>query len=169
MFSYLSPSGGLIPNLSLRANIILDSISTICKEDRIDLEQVLEAHSNPFLKILLSKIEQLEVLARDASVRDRKLAAIIKTFLKKMPFVFLEYPETYLQAADLQVFKQLLAQSTHETHSIFLLLTHEAHHFSELITKQACRLPEDRSFLLENLPRQKMVPGLRFLGVANNS
>jgi len=169
MFNYLSPSGGLIPNLNLRSNIILDSVATICREDRIELEKILAEHSNPFLKLLLNNIENIDGKSREVSPRDRKLAAIIKTFVKKMPFVFLEYPEKHLLLEDMEIFKNLLAQASLMGPSIYLLLTHEAHYFSELITKQACRTPEDRSFIVENLPRQKTVPGLRFLGVSNNN
>ncbi len=135
-FSFTDSEGSLIPALSLKDNISLDSIpSTVSATKKFTLEDYLERLDNPFLVKLYHRIELLEDLPYQVDGQTRKTAALVKGLLQKADFLFLDRPEQYLDQESLKIFRKALLHSLKKNKQTLLLTSERPQFWSPYITK----------------------------------
>jgi ABC-type lipoprotein export system ATPase subunit len=121
-FSYISESGQLIPDLSLRENILLDCVDHSLQSNiKIKWNDVLTNHSNKEMINLMNHINDLDSNPNFAHQRCLKLAAIVKALLNKTDYIFLESPEKYLNALQLDNLVQALKFHSLNNESIIII------------------------------------------------
>lgn len=135
-FSYTDSEGSLIPALSLKENISLDSIpSTVSSTKKFTLEDYLERMDNPFLIKLYHKIELVEDLPYQVDGQTRKMAALVKGLLQKADFLFLDRPEQYLDPESLKVFRNALLHNLQVNKQTLLLTSERPSFWAPYVTK----------------------------------
>ncbi|MCF8058424.1 MAG: hypothetical protein K9K67_03955 [Bacteriovoracaceae bacterium] len=135
-FSFTDSEGSLLPALSLKENISLDSIpSTVSSTKKFTLEDYLGRKGNPFLIELYEKIELVSDLPYQVDSQTRKTAALVKGLLQKADFLFLDCPERYLDKAGLKIFTKALIHSLKENKQTLLLMTDKPSYWTPYITK----------------------------------
>ena len=135
-FAFTDSEGSLIPALSLKENISLDSIpSTVSSTRQFTLEDYLGRLGNPFLIELYEKIELVEDLPYQVDSQTRKTAALVKGLLQKADFLFLDCPERYLDELGLKVFTKALLQTLKENNQTLLLTSDKPKFWAPHITK----------------------------------
>ncbi|GEM_PF-1809978 len=135
-FSFTDSEGSLLPALSLKENISLDSIpSTVSSTKKFTLEDYLGRMGNPFLIELYEKIELVEDLPYQVDSQTRKTAALVKGLLQKADFLFLDCPERYLDKQGLKIFTKALLHSLKEKKQTMLLMTEKPSYWTPYITK----------------------------------
>lgn len=135
-FAFTDSEGSLIPALSLKENISLDSIpSTVSSTRQFTLEDYLGRLGNPFLIELYEKIELVEDLPYQVDSQTRKTAALVKGLLQKADFLFLDCPERYLDEKGLKVFMKALLQTLRENNQTLLLTSDKPKFWAPHITK----------------------------------
>lgn len=135
-FSYIDSEGSLIPALSLKENISLDSIpSTVSATKKFTLEDYLERMDNPFLIKLYNKIELVEDLPYQVDGQTRKMAALVKGLLQRADFLFLDRPEQYLDHESLKTFKNALLHNLQVNKQTLLLTSERPSFWAPYVTK----------------------------------
>lgn len=109
-FTFVSETGGLIPNLSLLENIIIDLPSTKRYKDPIFyINPLIEKKKNPgLLKLFQQIIPDLEQFPLPSNTRETKIVGLIKSLLRPTPFLILERPELFLNKEDIQLFEKII-------------------------------------------------------------
>lgn len=135
-FAFTDSEGSLIPALSLKENISLDSIpSTVSATKKFTLEDYLERLDNPFLIKLYEKIELVEDLPYQVDGQTRKTAALVKGLLQKADFLFLDRPEQYLDHDSLKIFRKALLHNLRVNKQTLLLTSERPEFWTPYITK----------------------------------
>jgi ABC-type thiamine transport system ATPase subunit len=135
-FAYVDTEGSLLPGLTLKENISLDSIpSTISSTARFTLEDHLERIGNKHLVKLYQFIELTDDCPYQVDSRTRKIAALVKGLLQRTDFLFLENPEKYLSKEVLRVFKAAMLTQLNLHKQTLLIKAHALEEWTPLITK----------------------------------
>lgn len=135
-FAYVDPEGSLLPSLSLKENISLDSIpSTISSTAQFTLEDYLERLGNKHLVQLYQFIELTDDNPYQVDSRTRKIAALVKGLLQKTDFLFLENPEKYLSKDVLQVFKAAMLTQLNNHKQTLLINAQTQEEWTPIVTK----------------------------------
>lgn len=135
-FAYVDSEGSLLPGLSLKENISLDSIpSTISSTAKFTLEDYLERLGNKHLVKLYQFIELTDDNPYQVDSRTRKIAALVKGLLQRTDYLFLENPEKYLTKEVLKVFKEAMLTQINGHKQTLLIKAHTLEEWTPLITK----------------------------------
>ena len=135
-FAFIDEKGPLIPNLSLRDNISLDSIpSTVSSDREFSLEDYLERRGNEALTKLYNNIKLVEDYPNAVDSQTLKIAALIKGLLQDGKYLFLENPERYLDKENLKLFTHALLHQLSEKKQTLLLKSSTPTHWSPYITQ----------------------------------
>lgn len=135
-FAFIDENGPLIPNLSLRDNISLDSIpSTVSSTKEFTLEDYLERLGNESLGKLYRNIKLVEDLPAQVDSQTNKIAALIKGLLQQGDYLFLENPERFLDKGNLKLFTQALLTQLAAEGITLLLKSDSPHLWQPYITK----------------------------------
>ncbi|MCO4792620.1 MAG: ATP-binding protein [Bacteriovoracaceae bacterium] len=121
-FAYIESEGPLIPKLSLRENIHLDSVQmSLSNTKEMELQNLLKKIGNEYLLELFTKINDLESKSSQVNDQTRKVAALIKGLIQEADYLFLERPEKHLSDDNLKLFvKALNYQSQTNGQVIFI-------------------------------------------------
>lgn len=121
-FAFIDEKGPLIPTLSLRDNISLESIpSTVSSDKEFTLEDYLDRRGNRALTKLYNNIKLVEDLPSDVDSQTLKIASLIKGLLQDGQYLFLENPERFLDKENLQLFIDALLFQLQEREQTLLL------------------------------------------------
>ncbi len=135
-FAFIDEKGPLIPNLSLRDNISLDSIpSTVSSDKEFTLEDYLERRGNDALTKLYNNIKLVEDYPSAVDSQTLKIAALIKGLLQDGKYLFLENPERFLDKENLRLFTHALLHQLSERKQILLLKSTTPSVWSPYITQ----------------------------------
>ena len=142
-FSYVEAFGPLLGNLTLKENILLESIQNSLSETKeIQLSKLLNQTKNEFLIRFFQQLESKEFLEKtpdEVTQRVRKIAALIKGLLHGNDFLFLESPETFLTPEDLDLFIRALKYQTEHLQQVVLISSPNEkewfNHVSKLVTR----------------------------------
>jgi ABC-type lipoprotein export system ATPase subunit len=104
-FSNIEGEGALIPNLSIRENIHLDSVpNQLSTSKDIHLSKLLEKTGNSHLLEMFNFIPELDNYPEKVNEQVKKLASLIKGMIQEADYLFLEKPEMYLEEKHLDLF-----------------------------------------------------------------
>jgi len=121
-FSFIDEKGPLIPTLSLRDNISLESIpSTVSSDKEFTLEDYLERRGNDSLTKLYNNIRLLEDFPCDVDSQTLKIASLIKGLLQDGQYLLLENPERFLNKENRQLFIDALIYQLKQRRQTLLL------------------------------------------------
>lgn len=108
-FSYANETDTLHQQLSVKENLILDSVPTsLIKDNEVNLSDFLGDIKNPGLISLLGRIKNLEEKVSQLDHRTMKLASLVKALIAKRELLFLVEPNQYLNKEDLKNLKSCL-------------------------------------------------------------
>lgn len=139
-FSHIEGEGALIPTLSIRENIHLDSVpNQLSTSKDIHLSKLLEKTGNSFLLEMFNFIPELDQYPEKVNEQVKKLASLIKGMIQEADFLFLEKPERFLDEEHLELFvKAIQYQSLDLGQIVFIHSTDEKFWFkyiSKIVTR----------------------------------
>ncbi|MDO9183179.1 MAG: hypothetical protein Q7U04_12260 [Bacteriovorax sp.] len=104
-FSYVGRGDGLIPELTLNENILMDfSPDSLTAAREFQFQEFLKARPNPDLEKLYKKIGVPHELPTHTDAQMRKVSSLIKSLIYEGQFIFLEAPEKDLDEECLALF-----------------------------------------------------------------
>ncbi|MBC7714212.1 MAG: hypothetical protein H7177_12785 [Rhizobacter sp.] len=110
-FSFVSTSAGLIPEMTLDQNILMDfSPNSLTESKEVQFQDFLKEQKNRSLEGLYNLIELPHELPGQSNAQMKKVCSLIKSLLSEGQFIFLEEPEVDLEAATLELFISALKQ-----------------------------------------------------------
>lgn len=93
-FSYVSRGDGLIPEMTLNENILMDfSPDSLTAARELQFQEFLKAQPNRDLEKLYHKLATPHELPAHSDAQMKKLASLIKSLIVEGQFIFLEEPE----------------------------------------------------------------------------
>ncbi|MCY4523535.1 MAG: hypothetical protein OXB84_02225, partial [Halobacteriovoraceae bacterium] len=108
-FSYVDADATLFPNITLKENILLESISnSLANSKEFQLREFFKRKDNKHLAKLFEKIKKLDIPSHKADMESKKLTVIIKAFLQDVDYLFFESPEKHLSGENLKIFIRAL-------------------------------------------------------------
>ncbi len=161
-FSFVESHGQLLNNLTLRENIILESIPTTLssKNNEIQLANHIKRTGNVYLMRLFNKLSLLDVYPNKIDDQSRKIVALIQGLLKKSDFLLFQFPEKHLQSDVVDLFIQALnfqRSSTNQT-----IIVHSNHEDIWLPYANKIVQKNGYSFDVENIAtdntKEKLLP-----------
>jgi len=157
-FSYIDREGSLLPGLSLKENISLDSIpSTVSASKEFTLEDHLERLGNKALITLYQKIDLVEDLPYQVDAKTRKIAALVKGLLQKSDYLFMDSPERYLDDATLEIFTNALQNSLENNGQTLFLVSDNLQTWTPYVTKTVTEKTCPQTGKLDMLIEDKVV------------
>lgn len=104
-FSYVSRGDGLIPELTLNENILMDfSPDSLTAAREFQFQEFLGSQPNRDLEKLYQKIALPHELPANSDAQMRKVASLIKSLVFEGQFIFLEEPEKDLEPEVIEIF-----------------------------------------------------------------
>ena len=121
-FSYANETDSLHHNMTIKENLILDSIPTsLIKENEVNLSDFLKEIKNPELIAMIAKVSNMERSIASLDKRTLKLTSLVKALLAQREMVFLVDPHSDLNAEDISLLKKCLNyESLHNNRKIFI-------------------------------------------------
>ncbi|MBT3982804.1 MAG: hypothetical protein HOE90_15705 [Bacteriovoracaceae bacterium] len=107
-FSYISPKNDLIRDITIKENILLESIEAdfmSTKENRFD--QLIAESNNIYLEQILAKIPALDSLPQALDQKAQHMVSLIKGLLKPSEFIFYEEPSWELSPEEEVLIKKI--------------------------------------------------------------
>jgi len=105
-FTYISSDGDLVPSLTLRENILLESTLGHKGVGASSTDEYLKDNCNPHLVELISHVRLLDLYPSKVDLTTRKLVAIIKGLMSSRDLIFFERPEFNLDRKLIDVVKK---------------------------------------------------------------
>ncbi len=139
-FSHIGREGALIPTLSIRENIHLDSVpNQLSTSKGMHLAELLKKTGNVHLLEMFNFIPELDLFPKEVSEQSRKIAALIKGMVQESDYLFLETPELYLKEEHLHIFLNAIHyQSQNLGQIVFVHSSNETlwkHHISKIVSR----------------------------------
>ncbi len=121
-FSYVSRGDGLIPELTLNENILMDfSPNSLTASKELQFQEFLKEENHAHLEKLYQMIIMPHELPTSADAQMKKLCTLIKSLIFEGQFIFLEEPEKDLGPECLEVFiNALKAHSIRNKQNVFI-------------------------------------------------
>ncbi len=147
-FAFASAEGSLLPNLTLRENIYLDSIpSSFADSKEVQLQNLIQKTGNRDLLEFYQSIPSLDVLASEVDHRTRKVTTLVKVFLQDVNYWLLDRPGKYLDQKNIESLAKILEFYKKFSNKTILLAAQENSAWKSLTTTWVYKLP-NRSFKL---------------------
>lgn len=104
-FSYVSRGDGLIPELTLNENILMDfSPNSLTAKREFQFQEFLKEQPNRDLENLYQKISIPHALPAHCDAQMKKISSLIKSLISECQFIFLEEPEKDLDEESVSLF-----------------------------------------------------------------
>lgn len=180
-FSYSSRADGLIPELTLNENILIDwSPDSLTAGREFQFEEFLKEQPNRALHELYNKIGIPHELPSQSDAQMKKISSLIKSMIFEGQFIFLEEPEKDLDQETVSLFiaslKDHIARNKINvflfSNDLELWLPHVHQHVvrnenfsftTEVISSKSAWYKEKEAFYSENADDMKPTsPGLTF-------
>lgn len=134
-FSYAAGKDTLIPGLSIRENIFLDSIPTsLAKNKDIGLKELLKNHENQSLIKIILELGKLSTMTQNLSSEQYQLASIVKAVLAPSKFLLIDTPERELSINQINMVKNTLEYEATRNHRKILLASHQPSIWLDIVT-----------------------------------
>ncbi len=145
-FSFMDSEGSLLPKLTLKENIYLDSIpSSLTNSKEIQLQRFMQKTGNTHLINFYQSIPLLDELPTKVDDQTRKMAALVKTLLQDSDYLLLDHPEKYLSQKNLELLIRALEFYAASSNKMILLSSPAIDSWGPYVTKLVYRHP-DKSF-----------------------
>ena len=139
-FSHIEGEGALIPTLSLRENIHLDSVpNQLSTSKDIHLSKLLEKTGNSHLLEMFNFIPELDQYPEKVSEQVKKLASLIKGMIQEADFLFLEKPERFLSEEHLELFVKAIHYQSQDLGQIVFIHSQDEKFWMRHISKIVSR------------------------------
>lgn len=153
-FSYVSESGNLLQELTLKQNLLLDYTSqSLTEEKESHFKNYLKQKNNFHLEALYNLVSNINELPSNANQEEIKIIALMKALISEVPFIFLEHPEKDLSENAFKIFKEALKSQFKEQNQNIFIITNNETKWNDVITKIVFR-KSDYSFQIENRQHQ---------------
>lgn len=104
-FSFVSQEASLIPEMTLNQNILIDfTPNSLTESKEVQFQDFLKEPKNQSLEKLYHKLELPHEMPEHSNAQMKKICSLIKSLLYEGQFIFLEGPETELEAETLNLF-----------------------------------------------------------------
>lgn len=125
-FSYVGRGDGLIPELTLNENILMDfSADSLTAAREFQFQEFLKEESNRDLEKLYQKLAYPHELPSHADAQMRKITSLIKSLIFEGQFIFLEEPEKDLEPESISLFISAMKdQIARKKQNVFIFSTH---------------------------------------------
>lgn len=134
-FSYSNSNDSLHCHLSVKENLILDSIPTsLIKNSELNLNQFLNSLNNKFIKYLFELVGDLNQPVSQLNRKQIKIASIIKVILSNSKYIFLNNPDEFLEANELEYIKQSLYYEADSNKRIIMFKSQRKILWPEIVT-----------------------------------
>jgi ABC-type lipoprotein export system ATPase subunit len=152
-FSYVSRGDGLIPELSLNENILMDfSPNSLTASKEFQFQEFLKEEGNRPLEDLYQKIFLPHELPRNSDAQMRKVSALIKSLIFEGQFIFLEEPEIDLDEESIALFIAALKDRIEKHKQNIFIFSHNVNlwgpHAHQLVRRE-----KNFSFATENISK----------------
>jgi len=108
-FSYVGRGNGLIPELTLNENILMDfNPDSLTAAREFQFQEFLKEQPNRDLEKLYRKLAFAHELPAHSDAQMRKIASLIKSLISEGQFIFLEEPENDLDEECIALFISVL-------------------------------------------------------------
>ncbi|MBC7428024.1 MAG: hypothetical protein H7336_05400 [Bacteriovorax sp.] len=110
-FSFVSETAGLIPEMTLNQNILMDfSPDSLTESKDVQFQDFLKEQKNRALENLYNMIELPHEYPAQSNAQMKKVCSLIKALLCEGQFIFLEEPEVDLEPETLELFISALKE-----------------------------------------------------------
>lgn len=139
-FSYVEKDWAFINNLSLKENILLESVPFVLSSTKnFQLETYLKKNKNRHITELFNSAGDIDCRPKSSSSQTRKIVNLVTNLLKKSDYLFLDCPEKHLSDEHLKLLISALHfRIENSEQTIFISSPDEemwCHHISGIITK----------------------------------
>lgn len=137
-FDHIAEDGSLIEELSLHDNLTLES-KDFCRYRKIpkNLSKILKENIGESIIPLMDEIPSWNSLTKDLTLKQKKIASILKSLNLASPFIILEKPEKHLDEQSIENLKIVLNDIIQTKNcEIIISNTHEFGIWSDLFTKK---------------------------------
>lgn len=156
-FTYVSAKDSLIPDLTLKQNLLLDyTIASLTEEKEVHFKNFLKNKANVYLEALYGMIVNINDIPSNATAEEIKIICLMKAIITEAPFIFLESPEKDLSFDAFKLFQKALQyQLKNQTQTVFITTPNESI-WNHLISKKVHRGENQAFIITDNSYRQKM-------------
>ena len=156
-FAFASAEGSLLPNLTLRENIYLDSVpSSFADSKEAQLQNLIQKTGNKHLLEFYRSISTLDVLASKVDHQNRKATTLVKVFLQNANYLLFDRPEKYLEQKNIDYFVNILEFYKKFSNKTILLAGKRNDLWKSHITAWVYKLP-NRSFKLCSTSKENLL------------
>lgn len=149
-FSFVGKNGNLIPELTLKQNLLIDYTSeSLTEEKEAHFRENLKTKPNLQLEALYNHISNLNDLPKNSTPEEIKLVSLLKALLSDAPYLFLENPEADLSENTFKIFQEALFNQIRLTEQNVFIITKRERSWSKYVTKIVGR-NKDFTFKTEN-------------------
>lgn len=119
--AYIPPDDNLLPEMSLKENLIHQKQNRFNFFERKGLDDIIEATNNPFVKKLSRQIQDFDRIAGECPPCQRKLGSIIKGLLNPAAIVSVVNPNSHLSEKQQEDFFNALLYEAQSEERILIL------------------------------------------------
>jgi ABC-type lipoprotein export system ATPase subunit len=136
-FSYIPSSGELLKALTLKENILLESIPTsLCRSKEFQLKNYLQKTGNINLVRLFNLIsDHLEKRVDELPEEIIKLSIFVKGIIQESPIMILDQPEKHLSPDSLKLIERTLRHNILEQKQLIIVKSKKSELLGTYITK----------------------------------
>lgn len=135
-FSYVEENGPLIDNLTLKENILLESIPNgLSSTKEFQLYTYLKRTGNIYLINLFNKIKHLEEYPKNTDIETRKITALFRGLVRKADYIMLERPEKHLSEQNFLLFINAMTYQIKNRPQMALINSSSFNPFMNLVSK----------------------------------
>lgn len=156
-FTFVSAKDSLIPDLTLKQNLLLDyTIASLTEEKEVHFKNFLKNKANVYLEALYGMIININDVPANATAEEIKIICLMKAIITEAPFIFLESPEKDLTFEAFKLFQKALQyQLKNQIQAVFITTSNESI-WNHLITKKVNRGRNHAFVITDNSYRQKL-------------
>lgn len=152
-FSYVSRGDNLIPELTLKQNILMDfSPDSLTASKETQFEDFLKGPENTYLEKLYQKVVLPNELPGHADAQMRKVSALLKSLVCEGQFIFLEQPERDLDQETVSFFISALKEMIGRNKQNVFIFSHDLNLWMPHVNYHVKR-ERDYSFTIQKIAR----------------
>ena len=150
-FSYVSRGDGLIPEITLNENILMDfSANSLTEGKEYQFQEFLKEQPNRHLEKLYQKIASPHELPAYSDAQMKKICSLIKALISEGQFIFLEEPEKDLDQETTELFIHALKEHIARNKQNVFVFSHHLNLWMPHVNQHVKR-EKDFSFTIQNI------------------
>ncbi|PIP96520.1 MAG: hypothetical protein COW00_10165 [Bdellovibrio sp. CG12_big_fil_rev_8_21_14_0_65_39_13] len=139
-FSFVESQALMLPQLTLKQNIMLDSMPNSFHDKNTDLlENLITQKSNPFILEIYKSLSCLDCKPNEVDQEHLKLAGLLKGLISEGDYLLLSQPEKYLSEEKLKMVIRAINLECHSQNKIAFISSPTGNTWLPHITKQVIK------------------------------